>query len=35
MYAASVEDTLLANAARYFYDRIGQYYLDNFGDLEQ
>jgi hypothetical protein len=35
MYAASVEDTLLSNAAKYFYDKIGQYYLENFGDLGQ
>jgi hypothetical protein len=35
MYAASVEETLLSNAAKYFYDKIGQYYLENFGDLGQ
>ena len=33
MYGASVEETLVSNAAKYFYDRIGEYYLENFGDL--
>jgi hypothetical protein len=29
----SMEETLVSNAAKYFYDKLGAYYLENFGDL--